>query len=84
MHMMVHRFQVLLNEERYEKLAGEARRRRLSIAAVIRDAIDHLPVADERRRAAVAQILAADPMPVPADVSQIRGELDSAHDRISK
>ncbi len=79
--MMVHRFQVLLNEERYEKLAGEARRRGLSIAAVMRDAIDHLPVADERRRAAVAQILAADPMEVPWDAGDIRKELDSAHDR---
>ena len=82
--MLDHRLQILLDEARYEKLAGEARRRGVSVAAVIRDAIDRLPMDDKRRRAAVARILAAEPMDVPLDPAEIRRELDSAHDRVSR
>jgi hypothetical protein len=81
--MLDHRLQILLNEDRYDKLAREAGRRGVSIAAVIRDAIDRLPVDDERRRAAVSRILAAEPMEVPLDPAEIRRELDTAHDRIA-
>lgn len=37
---MTHRLQILLDEDRYQRVAAEAERKRLSIAAVIRDAID--------------------------------------------
>lgn len=37
---MTHRLQILLDEERYRRVAAEAERKRLSVAAVIRDAID--------------------------------------------
>ena len=37
---MTHRLQLLLDEERYERVAEVAREQRISVAAVIRDAID--------------------------------------------
>jgi len=82
--MLDHRLQILIDEERYDKLAREARRRGVSVAAVIRDAIDRLPMDDERRRAALARILAAEPMDVPLDPAEIRHELDRAHDRLAR
>jgi len=82
MSMLDHRLQILLDEERYRKLAREANRRGVSIAVVIREAIDRLPADGKLRRAAVESILAADPMPVPANAAKLRSELDAAHDRI--
>jgi Ribbon-helix-helix protein, copG family len=77
-----HRLQLLLDEERYRRVAREAKRRGVSIAAVIREAIDDMPPSDSVRRAAIAALLAADPMEVPADPAEIRRELDAAHDRV--
>lgn len=37
---MSRRLQLLLDEERYQRVAAEAKKKRLSVAAVIRDAID--------------------------------------------
>jgi len=53
----------------------------VSMAAVIREAIDQMPATAEQRRAAIADILAAEPMPLPADPSDLRRELDDAHVR---
>jgi len=53
----------------------------VSLAAVIREAIDRLPAEADRRRAAIADILAAEPMPLPADSAELRRELDGAHER---
>lgn len=75
------RVQLLLDGPRYRKLTGEAKRRRVSVAAVIREAIDQLPADAERRRAAIAEVLAAEPMAVPSDPAELRRELDAAHDR---
>jgi len=83
--MLDRRLQLLLDVDRYERVALEAKRRRTSIAAVIRDAIDHhVPVNDEQRRAAVRAVLAADPMPVPGDPADLRSELDAAHDPVAR
>lgn len=73
--------QLLLDEPRYRKLAREAERRSISVAAVIRDAIDRMPADAEQRRTAVADILAAEPMKVPADPATLRRELDRARRR---
>lgn len=83
MHMrnLDRRVQLLLDEPRYRKLTGEAKRRRVSVAAVIREAIDRLPADAEQRRAAIAEVLAADRMTLPADPADLRRELDAAHDR---
>jgi hypothetical protein len=76
MCMLTRRLQILLDDERYSHLAAEARRRKVSVAAVIREAIDdrYPPRQAERARAARA-ILAAEPMPVP-DPEDLRKELD--------
>lgn len=37
---MTRRLQLLLDEERYQRVAAHAKKQRLSVAAVIRDAID--------------------------------------------
>ena len=81
MCMLDRRVQILLDDERYEKVAREARRRHVSIAAVIRDALDRLPTDAEVRRNAIDAILAAEPMPLPDDPAELRRELDAARDR---
>jgi hypothetical protein len=83
MRMLDRRVPLLLDAKRYQKVKGEARRRGVSVAAVIRTAIDRLPEEGdwERRRAALEAILAAEPMPVPEDPADLRRELDEAHDR---
>ena len=81
MHTLDRRIQLLLDEPRYRKVAGEAKRRRVSVAAVIREAIDQLPDDAGQRRAAIASVLAADPMPVPLEPAELRRELDAGHDR---
>ena len=81
MHTLDRRVQILLDKERYDRVAREARRRGVPVAALIREAIDRvLPVSDARRRAAVRTILSAEPMPVP-DPDELRREIASAHDR---
>ena len=84
MHMrnLERRVQVLLDEARYRKVAAAARRRGVSVAAVVREAIDQLPDDAASRRAAIARILAEPPIPVPEDPAELRRELDEAHDRI--
>ncbi len=84
MCMLARRVQVLLDDSRFLKVSREAERRGVSVAAVVRDAIDRLPDESEQRRAAIAAVLAAAPMPVPADPVDLRRELDAAHDRMTR
>jgi hypothetical protein len=84
MCMLDHRVQILLDDERYQKVAHEAKRRGVSIAAVVREALDRLPAEAEVRRSAIDAILAVGPMPVPADPAELRRELDVAHDRLER
>lgn len=81
MRMLDRRLQILLDEPRYRKVSSEARRRHVSVATVIREAIDQLPGTADKRRQAIEQILGAEPMPVPADPRELRRELDEAHER---
>ncbi len=83
MHMrsLDRRVHLLLDEPRFRKVAEEAGRRHVSVAAVIREAIDRMAVGADQRRAAIAEILAAEPMLVPADPGALRRELDSVHER---
>jgi len=79
--MFAHRFQILLDDERYERVTSLARDRKVSVATIIREAIDRgLPAPPRRRAAAVRRILAAEPMPVP-DPGGLRAELDEARGR---
>lgn len=81
--MLERRVQILLDEERYQRVMREAKRRGVSAGAVIRAAIDELPADLERRRAGTDAILAAEPTPVPTDPANLRAELDAGHDRDS-
>ena len=74
---MQRRLQLLLDEPHYRRVAAEARRRKTSVAAVIRDAIDRSLAPDlEAKRAAGEALLAAEPMPVPETVEELKAELD--------
>jgi hypothetical protein len=84
MCMFDHRVQILLDDGRYQKVALEAKRRGVSIAAVIREALDRLPADAEVRRTAVDAILDADAMTVPTDPAELRRELDAAHDQFRR
>lgn len=75
------RVHLLLDEPRYQKVTGEARRRRVSVAEVIRGAIDRLPADASLRRDAIDRILAAEPMRVPVRPADLRREIDAAHER---
>lgn len=71
------RFQILLDEQQYRRVSAEATARGVSVAQVIRDAIDRgIGGAPHERAAALRRILAADPMPVPSDPAELRSELD--------
>jgi len=79
MCMLTHRLQLLLDDERYERVHALARQRGISVAAVIREALDRgLPATQPRRSAAARRILAAEPMDV-GDISAELEELRSRH-----
>lgn len=64
-------------------MAGEARSRGVSVAAVIREAIDHAyPSGSANRSRAAERILSAPDMPVP-NPRGLRGELEELRGRIS-
>lgn len=80
--MLDRRLQILIDDGRYRRLEVVARERRLSVAAVIRDAIDAaLPADLAKKGRAAAALLAADPMPVPVTVEELKAELDEARSR---
>lgn len=74
------RLQILLDDERHRRLVTIAEERGVSVAAVVREAIDRgLPTSDGMRRAAGRRLLEAPDMPVPesqellAEIDAIRG-----------
>ena len=76
--MLTHRLQLLLDDERYQRVHALARQRGTSVAAVIREALDRgLPVTQHRRSAAARRILAAEPM----DVGDLAAELEELRSR---
>lgn len=78
---MTHRLQILLDEERHNRVVAIATSRQVSVAAVIREAIDRgLPTAERSRADAAARLLAAEDMDVP-DVDELLDELDELRSR---
>jgi hypothetical protein len=74
--MLTERLQILLDGDRRRRLEHEAAARGVSVAALIRDAIDLVyPSTAVERRQAAAQVLDAEPMQVP-DPAGLRAELD--------
>ena len=82
MHMsMTHRLQILLDEERHERVVAIAASRHVSVATVIREAIDRgLPTAQRSRAVAASRLLEAPAMDVP-DVDDLLEELDELRSR---
>lgn len=82
MHMLTHRLQVLLDEERHERLLAVASARGVSVATIVREAIDRgLAAPDGRRQSAATRLLDAPDMPVPADPQDLRAELEQLRGR---
>jgi hypothetical protein len=76
-----HRLQILLDDERHRRITAVARERGVSVATVVREAIDRGVVdAAGRRRAAAQRLLDAPDMPVP-DVAGVHDELDEIRGR---
>ena len=81
MLMLEHRLQILLDDERHRRLKQAAQERGVSVATIVREAIDRgLPSSDRRRRAAGDAVLAAPDMPAP-DVATLLSELDEVRGR---
>lgn len=75
MSMLTRRLQVLIDEERHQRLELEAARRGVAVAVLVREALDAaFPATAGERRAAGERVLDADPMPVP-DVDALRAEV---------
>jgi hypothetical protein len=76
-----HRLQILLDDERHQRLVGLAAERGVSVATIVREAIDRgLTAGDGRRRAAAQRLLGAPDMPVP-EPQELRDELDELRGR---
>jgi hypothetical protein len=76
MSMLDKRLQVLIDEGRWHRLIAESRRRRVSVAVLVREALDLVyPVDHDTRRAAGEEILAAEPMELPP-LDDLLAELD--------
>ena len=77
MCMLTHRLQLLLDDERYQRVQTLPRQRGTSVASVIREALDRgLPATQRRRSAAARRILAAEPTQVEnliAELDDLRG-----------
>jgi hypothetical protein len=77
MCMLTRRLQILLDEERYERVRAVAEQRGTSVASVIREALDRgLPATQRRRTAAARRILGAAPMETGdllAELDELRG-----------
>ena len=78
MCMLTHRLQILIDDERYERVRALARQRGTSVATVIREALDRgLPATQQRRAAAARRILDAAPM----EAGDLLAELDGLRGR---
>ena len=76
-----HRLQILIDDERHERISAAARERGVSVATVVREAIDRgLANGDTRREAAGRRLLDAPDMAVP-DPHELRSELDALRGR---
>jgi DNA-binding MurR/RpiR family transcriptional regulator len=79
--MLEHRLQILLDEERHARITSVARERGVSVATVVREAIDRgVANSSGRRRAAGRRLLEAPEMAVP-DPAELREELDELRGR---
>jgi len=84
MCMLSHRLQILLDDDRHRRLVAEAERRSVPVAVVVRDALDRALASNpDERRAALAAILAAEPMPVPDDPAELKREIAESRSHLA-
>jgi hypothetical protein len=78
MHMSLeHRLQILLDDDRHRRITSVARERGVSVATVVREAIDRgIASPGDRRKSAGQRLLDAPDMPVP-DPRELKKELDA-------
>jgi hypothetical protein len=76
-----HRLQILIDDERHQRIVRVAQERGVSVATVVREAIDRgVGGTSARRLAAGRRLLAAEDMPVP-EPSELRAELEALRGR---
>jgi hypothetical protein len=76
-----HRLQILLDDERHRRISAIARERGVSVATVVREAIDRgASEGPGKRQSAVRRLLDAPDMAVP-DVAALHNELDELRGR---
>jgi hypothetical protein len=76
-----HRLQILIDDERHQRIAVAAQERGVSVATVVREAIDRgLANPDLKRLAAARRLLDAPDMPVP-EPEELRIELEELRGR---
>lgn len=76
-----HRLQILLDDGRHAKITAMAQERGVSVATVVREAIDRgLTGPAEKRRAAARRLLDAADMPVP-EPAELKEELEALRAR---
>lgn len=79
MSVLERRLQVLLDQQRYERVAAEARRTGRSVGAVIRTAIDvHLPAEQQARLVALTALLDGSAVPRPEEVGEDWAQVKAA------
>jgi predicted transcriptional regulator len=83
MSTMERRLQLLLDQERYDRVAAEAKASGRSVNAVIREAIDHRFVSgDDERAAAVQRLLALEPDAGEAETwAEVKASLEADLER---
>lgn len=82
MSMYDRRLQILLDDDRHDRITLAARQRGVSVAKVVREAIDRgLPGSGDRRQAAARVLLEALDMAVPDDPADLLTELDALRAR---
>ena len=75
------RLQILVDEDQFRRLEAAAAQRKVSVAVVVREALDDkLPSAPDARRRAGEDILSAPRMPVGSP-NELRDELDALRGR---
>jgi hypothetical protein len=76
-----HRLQILLDDERHSRITAAARERGVSVATVVREAIDRgVTSSDGRRKAAGRRLLEAPDMDAP-DVDELKAEISALRAR---
>lgn len=79
--VLEHRLQILIDDERHSRITAAARERGVSVATVVREAIDRGVAASAGRRAAAGRrLLDASDMDVPG-VAELKAELSDLRAR---